>query len=177
MKKHSVRILLLAALACAMSSASFAGIIITVVPPVLPVYTLPVCPEPGLLWTPGYWAYEDPAVGYYWVPGVWVAPPEPGLLWTPPYWGLEGAAYVLHPGYWGPHIGFYGGVDYGFWYYGTGLVRRGGGCRWVWATTAPAAWAASGLPECFGITPPSSWAFTAPDSRSSRIQPWWWPAA
>src|SRR5271168_650593 len=26
-------------------------------PPVLPVYVQPPCPEPNLLWTPGYWAY------------------------------------------------------------------------------------------------------------------------
>ena len=25
--------------------------------------------KPGLIWTPGYWAYGDD--GYYWVPGAW----------------------------------------------------------------------------------------------------------
>src|ERR1035441_3756401 len=37
-------------------------------PPVLPVYVQPMCPEPNLMWTPGYWAYggED----YFWVPGA-----------------------------------------------------------------------------------------------------------
>lgn len=104
---------------------STAGIIISVAPPVLPVYALPACPAPGYIWTPGYWAYGD--AGYYWVPGVWIQAPTPGLLWTPGYWGFEGAAYVWHAGYWGPHIGFYGGVNYGFGYFGTGFV---GG---VWA--------------------------------------------
>src|SRR6266436_3434278 len=28
--------------------------------------------------------------------------------------------YVWHAGYWGPHIGFYGGVNYGFGYFGSG---------------------------------------------------------
>jgi hypothetical protein len=28
--------------------------------------------------------------------------------------------YVWHAGYWGPHVGFYGGVSYGFGYFGTG---------------------------------------------------------
>jgi hypothetical protein len=28
--------------------------------------------------------------------------------------------YVWHAGYWGPHIGFYGGVNYGFGYFGNG---------------------------------------------------------
>ena len=40
---------------------SFAGVLISVgfAPPVLPVYEQPLCPEPGLMWTPGYWAYGD----------------------------------------------------------------------------------------------------------------------
>ena len=27
---------------------------ITIAPPVLPVYTQPICPQDGFLWTPGY---------------------------------------------------------------------------------------------------------------------------
>jgi hypothetical protein len=100
--------------------ASFAGVFIsvTIAPPVLPVYAQPVCPGDGYLWTPGYWAW-GPA-GYYWVPGTWVQPPQVGYLWTPGYWGWGGGAYVFHEGYWGPHIGFYGGVNYGFGYGGAG---------------------------------------------------------
>ena len=113
-------------IAIAAPAVSSAGIIISVAPPILPVYTLPPCPAPGYLWTPGYWAY-DPVNAYYWVPGVWVQPPAPGLLWTPGYWGFAGGAYGWHPGYWGPHIGFYGGVNYGFGYYGVGFV----GGRWA----------------------------------------------
>jgi hypothetical protein len=96
------------------------GISITIGPPVLPVYVQPPCPTDGYLWTPGYWAY-GPA-GYYWVPGVWVAPPRIGVLWTPGYWGFGGGAYLWHAGYWGPHVGFYGGVNYGFGYAGVGFV-------------------------------------------------------
>jgi len=101
-------------------AASFAGVIISVniAPPVLPVYTQPLCPGDGYLWTPGYWAYGPD--GYYWVPGVWVRPPMVGYLWTPGYWGWGGGAYIFHRGYWGPHIGFYGGVNYGFGYGGVG---------------------------------------------------------
>ncbi len=101
---------------------SYAGIAIsiTVAPPVLPVVVQPPCPVEGYIWTPGYWAYGDD--GYYWVPGVWVAPPTPGLLWTPGYWGFGGGLYVWHAGYWGPHVGFYGGVNYGFGYFGHGFV-------------------------------------------------------
>lgn len=110
----------MAAVLTMVPAVSFAGIFVSVniAPPVLPVYTQPICPGDGYLWTPGYWAYGPD--GYYWVPGVWVRPPAVGLLWTPGYWGWGGGAYIFHAGYWGPHIGFYGGVNYGFGYGGVG---------------------------------------------------------
>jgi hypothetical protein len=83
----------------------------------------PACPQPGYLWTPGYWAYGD--MGYYWVPGVWVSPPRIGVLWTPGYWGYTGGIYSWRTGYWGPHVGFYGGVNYGFGFGGVGFVGGG----------------------------------------------------
>ena len=95
------------------------GMPIRIGPPPLPVYEQPLCPEAGYIWTPGYWAY-DPVDGYYWVPGTWVLAPELGLLWTPGYWGWGGGLFTWHAGYWGPHVGFYGGVDYGFGYTGSG---------------------------------------------------------
>jgi hypothetical protein len=98
---------------------------ITIAPPVLPVYVQPPCPQEGYLWTPGYWAWGID--GYYWVPGVWVAPPRAGFLWTPGYWGFANGIYGWNAGYWGPHVGFYGGVNYGFGYAGVGFF---GG---VWA--------------------------------------------
>lgn len=100
--------------------SSFAGVVVSVsfAPPVLPVYVQPACPGDGYIWTPGYWAYGPD--GYYWVPGTWVLAPEPGLLWTPGYWGWNEGFYIWHAGYWGPHIGFYGGVNYGFGYFGRG---------------------------------------------------------
>ena len=103
------------------------GVSIRVAPPAIPVYVQPPCPVEGYMWTPGYWAYGS--AGYYWVPGVWVAPPRVGLLWTPGYWGWGGGVYAWHAGYWGPHVGFYGGVNYGFGYGGVGFVGgewRGG---------------------------------------------------
>jgi hypothetical protein len=106
-----------------------AGVFVSVnfAPPALPVYVQPPLPAPGYIWTPGYWAYGD--AGYYWVPGVWVQPPSVGVLWTPGYWGFVGGAYGWHAGYWGPHVGFYGGVNYGFGYGGIGFCGgewRGG---------------------------------------------------
>jgi WXXGXW repeat (2 copies) len=93
-------------------------------PPELPVYEQPPIPAPGYLWTPGYWA-SGPN-GYFWVPGTWVEPPAVGLLWTPGYWGWRDGIYVWNAGYWGPHIGFYGGINYGFGYVGIGFE----GGRW-----------------------------------------------
>jgi hypothetical protein len=92
-------------------------------PPPLPVYDQPPIPDEGYLWAPGYWAWDDD-IGYYWIPGTWVLPPSAGLLWTPAYWGWDDGVYVFHVGYWGPHIGFYGGVYYGFGY--TGFGYEGG---------------------------------------------------
>ncbi len=114
----------------AMSVApAHAGILISVniAPPVLPVYVQPPLPAPGYIWTPGYWAYGD--AGYFWVPGVWMMPPSAGLLWTPGYWGFAAGVYGWHAGYWGSHVGFYGGVNYGYGYGGIGFAGgewRGG---------------------------------------------------
>ncbi|HEX2919014.1 MAG TPA: hypothetical protein VHN81_10860 [Edaphobacter sp.] len=106
------------------STSAHAGVFISVgiAPPPLPVYVQPPCPEPGLMWSPGYWAYDYDAQSYYWVPGTWVPAPYEGALWTPPYWGYEEGMYAFHPGYWGWHVGYYGGVNYGFGYMGVGFV-------------------------------------------------------
>jgi hypothetical protein len=121
---RTIRWLLLALLMLAIPAASHAqiavGLSIRIAPPILPVYTQPICPEPGYIWTPGYWGYGSD--GYYWVPGTWVMAPEVGFLWTPGYWGWAGGLYAWHGGYWGPHVGFYGGVNYGFGYGGVGFA-------------------------------------------------------
>jgi len=102
---------------CACAGAG-AGISSDAAPPALPDYDQPPIPAPGALWTPGYWAWNNE--DYYWVPGTWAEPPQPGLLWTPAYWAFVGGVYVFNRGYWGPHVGFYGGVYYGFGYGGLG---------------------------------------------------------
>jgi hypothetical protein len=93
-------------------------------PPPLPVYDQPPIPDYGYIWTPGYWAWDSDYGDYYWVPGTWVLPPEEGLLWTPAWWGWGDGAFLFHPGYWAPYIGYYGGIDYGFGY--TGYGYQGG---------------------------------------------------
>ena len=97
------------------------GISVSIAPPPLPVYTQPICPAPGYIWAPGYWAF-DPVDGYYWVPGTWVDAPFAGALWTPGYWGWSGGAFLWNTGYWGPQVGFYGGINYGFGYVGVGYL-------------------------------------------------------
>lgn len=99
-------------------------------PPPLPEYDQPPCPGENYIWTPGYWEYSD--AGFYWVPGAWVLAPWVGALWTPPWWGFDNGVYLLHAGYWGPHIGFYGGIDYGFGYPGRGYY----GAYWNRGTVA-----------------------------------------
>jgi WXXGXW repeat (2 copies) len=111
----------LTALPVASQAGLFVGVSVNIAPPVLPVYVQPPCPAPGYIWVPGYWAWND---GYYWVPGTWVVAPAVGLLWTPGYWGWADGAYLWHAGYWGPHVGFYGGINYGFGY--TGVGYQGG---------------------------------------------------
>jgi len=95
----------------------------TVAPPDLPAYEQPICPGDGYIWTPGYWAWDG---DYYWVPGTWVMAPEAGYLWTPGYWGWGGGGFMFNEGYWGLSVGFYGGIDYGFGYFGNGYE----GGRW-----------------------------------------------
>jgi hypothetical protein len=118
----TIRSLVMAAVVSIIPAVSHAGVFVSVrfgAPPVLPVYVQPPCPAAGYIWTPGYWAYDD-AAGYYWVPGAWVLAPYPGALWTPGYWGWGNGGYFWHAGYWGLHVGFYGGVNYGFGYTGHG---------------------------------------------------------
>lgn len=102
------------------------GISVSFGPPALPVYAQPLCPAPGYLWTPGYWAWDPDFDDYYWVPGTWVLAPQAGFLWTPPWWGWGGDGFIFHEGYWGPVVGFYGGISYGFGYFGHGYE----GGRW-----------------------------------------------
>lgn len=121
-------LLFVAVVALSFSAKSSAQVAISVSfgPPALPVYEQPVCPGDGYIWTPGYWAWDPDYQDYYWVPGTWVEAPEVGYLWTPPWWGWENGAYLFHDGYWGPVVGFYGGIDYGFGYFGNGFM----GGRW-----------------------------------------------
>ena len=128
MQKRAVHAVLFAFVILILSSPSFAQLRISVSfgPPALPVYEQPLCPGEGYLWTPGFWAWDADYNDYYWVPGTWILPPQPEVLWTPPYWAWVDGAFVFYDGYWGPQVGFYGGIDYGYGYFGEGFV----GGRW-----------------------------------------------
>ena len=119
------RFILGALLAVALPTLSTAqvsvDVSVNVPPPELPVYDQPPIPGDGYLWTPGYWAWSDDIQDYYWVPGTWVEPPQPEYLWTPGYWGWQSGVFLWNAGYWGPHVGFYGGVNYGHGYGGNGF--------------------------------------------------------
>jgi WXXGXW repeat (2 copies) len=117
-----IPLFVVAMVVCGMPAASLAqvGISVAIAPPLLPIYAQPPIPAPGYLWTPGVWNYGT--AGYYWVPGTWARPPAVGLLWTPGYWGAGAGGFFFHAGYWGAHVGFYGGINYGFGYGGVGFA-------------------------------------------------------
>jgi hypothetical protein len=105
---RTMRWLLLALLMLAIPAASHAqiavGVSIRVAPPILPVYAQPICPEPGYIWTPGYWGWGG---GLY--------------AWHAGYWGP-------HVGFYGGvNYGFgYGGVGFagGYWNHGVFAYNR-----------------------------------------------------
>lgn len=102
------------------ATAAQVSLSITVAPPPLPYYAQPQPPGDNYLWMPGYWAWSPDDEDYHWVPGTWVLAPGPGELWTPGYWAFEGNGFFWHIGYWGRAVGFYGGVNYGYGYSGSG---------------------------------------------------------
>ena len=92
-------------------------------PPELPVYDQPPIPAPGYIWTPGYWAAAQAAISGFREPGLSRRQSDCcGRLDI----GAGTTASNWTAGYWGPHVGFYGGVNYGFGYIGTGYE----GGRW-----------------------------------------------
>jgi hypothetical protein len=123
-----LRCALLALVACALFRPALGQVVIRVgfAPPALPIYDQPPCPEDGWMWVPGYWGWDDGDEDYYWVPGSWVEAPQRGLLWTPAWWGWEDGAYLFHDGFWAPEVGWYGGINYGYGYFGHGFY----GGRW-----------------------------------------------
>ena len=114
------------ALLAPLAAWSQVSLSVTIAPPPLPLYAQPPIPGDGYLWTPGYWAWDPASGDYIWVPGTWALPPGAGMLWTPGYWAFGGGGYLWHRGYWGSRVGYYGGLNYGYGYTGSGYY----GGRW-----------------------------------------------
>jgi hypothetical protein len=133
-------------------------------PPDLFDYDQPFAPGPFFLWIPGYWAHNPS--GFFWVPGQWSRAPYYGVLWTPPYWGFSNGRYRFHSGYWGTHIGYYGGVNYGFGYVGVGFF--GGYWRDHQFSTTPPSPASP---------PPSTLSTTTPPSFTASPTAHMWPCS
>jgi len=145
-----------------------------VAPPDLPLYDQPPMPAFGYVWTPGYWAWSDDDQDFFWVPGTWVPAPQPEFLWTPGYWEVVNAVYFWHVGFWGRHLGFYGGINYGYGYAGSGAghVSFLGGTGVHAQPTA--AQIAAANERHIGVTPLQqqqiAWARTRPALHASQNQ-------
>jgi len=113
----------LATLPVVSDAGVFVGVSVNIAPPELPVYVQPPCPAAGYIWIPATGrGLTRTTTGY----------PEPGH-WRPrwaccgrPDTGLGERRVCLERRYWGRHVGFYGGVNYGFGYFGDGYE----GGRW-----------------------------------------------
>ncbi len=98
------------------------GFTIGSAPPPLPYYSQPEAPYPNYQWQPGYWAWgpagyywvpgtwvAPPTVGVLWTPGYWGY--NNGYYgWNNGYWGATVGFYGgINYGYGYPGSGFYGG--------------------------------------------------------------------
>jgi hypothetical protein len=55
----------------------------------------------GVIWIPGYWAWDEDRGDFLWVSGVWrIAPP--GRKWVPGYWSRTDTGYAWVSGFWAP---------------------------------------------------------------------------
>ena len=97
-----------------------AQIVVSIAPPQIPVDVQPASPGVAFVWAPGHWGRN--ASGYAWVHGSWLMPPSSGMLWTPGYWRPQSGGFAWQPGRWGSTVGYYGGVNYGFGYAGSGFT-------------------------------------------------------
>lgn len=76
------------------------SIMIGTPPPPIRYEVAPPMPQPGYVWTPGYWA---PMEGrYVWYSGRWARPPYYGAAWRDPRWIREDRGWRYHGGGWGP---------------------------------------------------------------------------
>jgi hypothetical protein len=100
MKKTLVSALLAAGMIGALATPlpSFAAVIIQLdaAPPPVRIEAVPV-QQPGYVWTPGYWNYENN--NHVWVNGVSVRERE-GYTYTPHRWVQHDGKWGLEEGHW-----------------------------------------------------------------------------
>lgn len=97
--KHTnlVRSLVLSAALVACSSA-FAQISFNIiVAPPAPRYEVVPVMQPGYVWAPGYWAWNNDQ--HIWVRGRTIVQRD-GYNWTPDHWVQQSGSYVRQPGHW-----------------------------------------------------------------------------
>lgn len=94
---NMVRTLVLSA-ALAAGTTAFAQISFNiVVAPPAPMYETVPMMQPGYIWAPGYWAWNNDR--HIWVRGRTIVQRD-GYLWVPDRWVQQGGAYVRQPGRW-----------------------------------------------------------------------------
>lgn len=75
----------------------YAGGVVMVAPPAPRVEVVGVAPDPGYVWTGGYWNWVGGR--HEWVAGRWVAG-KPGYHWVVHTWVRAGDGWRMHPGHW-----------------------------------------------------------------------------
>ena len=91
---------------------------------VLPVYGQPICPGDGFLWTPATGRMTTASPITTGCQACWFRRRKSVSCGRRKAGGWGDGGYFFNEGYWGPTVGFYGGINYGFGYYGEGY---GGG--------------------------------------------------
>ena len=98
MKHKTLARSLVLSLALAAGTTAFAQISFNiVVAPPAPLYEAAPMMQPGYVWAPGYWAWNNDR--HVWVRGRTIVQRD-GYLWAPDRWVQQGGSYVRQPGRW-----------------------------------------------------------------------------
>lgn len=98
MKHKTIARTLVLSLALVAGSTAFAQISFNiVVAPPAPMYEVVPVMQPGYVWAPGYWAWNNDR--HVWVRGRTIVQRD-GYRWAPDRWVQQGGTYVRQPGRW-----------------------------------------------------------------------------
>jgi len=98
MKHKTIARSLVLSLALVAGSTAFAQVSFNiVVAPPAPLYEVAPMMQPGYVWAPGYWAWNNDH--HVWVRGRTIVQRD-GYLWAPDRWVQQGGSYVREPGRW-----------------------------------------------------------------------------